>query len=301
MVANLHNEKNLDMKNRIITIYALLFLSANLIAGGGWTKKKGDGYYKLSEYIISWDQFLNDESELIDIPQTSIYSTSFYGEYGISDRLNVLAYIPLFVHTNFDNPNKLVLPQYETEDSLMASDQLSGIGDPDITLKYGFLRTSTWVGAVSLTAGLPLGERDGGDSRKLQTGDGEFNQMLTVEVSRPLGQKGFGSALLGYNNRTNNYSSEIRYGLEAGVNVKEKLWLTLKIYGVSPINNDDDEIPLKLGIFNNRVQYMAISPEISYFITDKFGVSLGAGFAGSASRIIAAPSLTFGAFIDIKK
>jgi len=262
-------------------------------AGGGWTQPKGSGYFKLSQFAIIADQYFTPSGDIVDITTTGIYNTGIYAEYGFTDRFTAILNFPFF--------SRATLNRKETMDGTLVEegDHLNSVGDTDLTLKYGLLQNSGVVLSASLTLGLPLGEQSGGRTGLLQTGDGEFNQMLLVEASRsfypaPI----YASALVGFNHRTNNFSNEIRYGLEVGYN-PGKFFANLRFYGVNPIKNDSQEVVAVNGIFNNNVEYLSISPEIGYQVTDKFGASASVGGAFFAKNILAAPTLILGVFMKL--
>ena len=53
----------------------------------------------------------------------------------------------------------------------------------------------------------------------MQTGDGEFNQILQIDAGTAFKVKNtslYANAYVGFNNRTNGFSDEVRYGIEAG-------------------------------------------------------------------------------------
>ena len=64
--------------------------------------------------------------------------------------------------------------------------------------------------------GLPTGKDSGGETGILQTGDGEFNQMLRLDLSSGFSANGWFSFYAGYNNRTQGFSDDYRFGGEVG-------------------------------------------------------------------------------------
>ncbi|MEM6767136.1 MAG: hypothetical protein AAF824_21970 [Bacteroidota bacterium] len=260
----------------------------------GWPQPKGSAYLKLGQYLIISDQYFAPSGDVIDITTTGFYSTYLYAEYGLTDRLTVSAYMPFFVRST--------LNEVETTDGdlLNEGDEVNSFGDTDISLKYGLFQKNNWAVSASLTLGLPLGEPQGGNTELLQTGDGEFNQLLAVEVSRSF-QNGnaFVSALVGINNRTENFSDEFRYGVEGGVKVANKHWFILKINGIESLQNGDAASIANNGIFSNNLEYVAITPEFNFQVKDNWGVSLAVGGAPIARRVLAAPSFNVGLFATL--
>ena len=278
---------------RLVIIFFVLIPFSNILAGGGWTQEKNKGYFKLNQFAIIADQYFTPSGENIDITTTAIYNSSIYAEYGFSDRFTAILSFPFFSRSTL---NRKETPSGELVER---GDFVNSIGDTDLTLKYGLIQDAAIVLSTSLTLGIPLGESIGGRTQLLQTGDGEFNQILTIEASRsfyPL--PFFVSSLIGFNHRTNGFSNEFRYGLEIGY-TPGKFYGILRLYGVKPFKKDSDDLLPVNGIFNNNVEYLSLTPELGYKITDKLGISGSMGGAFYGKNILAAPSYTLGVFMDL--
>jgi hypothetical protein len=259
------------------------------VAGGGWVYKDGEGFFKLSQNMIIGDRFFEGSGEIIDLtPKINYYATSFYGEYGISDRFTGIMYAPVFVRSTINNLES------RTTGQVIPGDEVNSIGDFDIGIKYGFFQDKPVVMAVSLTLGLPLGETQGGEGRILQTGDGEFNQLVRVEASHsfyPLPI--YVSVVAGFNNRTNGFSDEFHLGGEIGYS-QNKLTAILKLYSINSFYNGEATDVSQGSIFSNNLEYVALTPEVLYQLGDHFGVSASVGTALSGKRILAAPNWSAG-------
>ncbi|MGK7396496.1 MAG: hypothetical protein ACNS62_18095 [Candidatus Cyclobacteriaceae bacterium M3_2C_046] len=280
------------MKQILFLSILFIMITGQLFAGGGWTPEKGSGFVKLSQSMLLSDQFFSPAGDLVDITTTGIYSSSIYGELGITDRFTVIAYFPFFSRATL---NRKETPEGEL---IEEGDHLNSLGDADLTFKYGLIQQKPLVLSASLTLGLPLGTNGGGRTGLLQTGDGEFNQMLTLEASHSFYPQNFYlSGLIGFNNRTNNFSDEIRYGLEIGF-TPGKFIGVLRFYGVKPLMNGNDELLPINGVFNNNVEFLAVTPEINYMMTEKWGISLSFGGAFYGKNILANPNLVGGLFYD---
>lgn len=277
--------------------YTLLLASLTTIvfAGGGWPQKKGHGYLKLAEWWITADQHFTG-SGLIDPNLTSgIYNTSLYAEYGVTDRLTVKAYVPFFSRATVNNQISAT-----TGELIAAGDAINTFGDTDLTLTYG-LSAGKINTTASLTLGIPLGNPAGGRDLNLQTGDGEFNQMVQVDAG--IGYKikkteGYANAYVAYNNRTQGFSDEYRFGIESGVFFWDKKLLTIiRAYGVlSTFNGVENAFANSTSIFANNAEHISIGPEVNYFIGKDWGISAGVTGAVWGRLIFARPSYTVGAF-----
>ncbi len=275
-----------------LVLLLILTVSIDAYAGGGWSQPKGKGFLKLSQSMIRANSYFSPSGDVLDITTTSLYSSSVFMEYGLTDRLTGIVYMPFFVRSTLNN--------LETPDGTLIEegDELNSIGDADVTIKYGLIQNSAYVLSASLTLGLPLGEASGGRTQLLQSGDGEFNQMLTFELSRGFSSGWYATLLAGFNNRTNNFSDEIRYGGEIGY-AKGRFIPILKVYGVAPLVNGDDLGVPNNGVFSNNIEYLSITPEVLYDINGKFGITASIGLAAYGKRLLAAPNFIAGVYWNL--
>ena len=289
------------MKKLIILITGVLFSHA-LMAGGPWPQKKGNGYFKLSEWWIVFDQHYTDAGLIDPNVTTGIFNTAFYGEYGITDRLTIQTYAPLLSRNYMNN-----LISSATGETLVAGEAVNALGDIDLGIKYGLTAPGAKIPiAATLTLGLPTGKSVAGSQGNLQTGDGEFNQILQIDAGSGfrLGKNvnAYTSAFVGVNNRSNDFSEEFRYGLEFGLGLlNQKLWLIGRLNGVESFKNGATaETVTSTSIFANNTEFSSYGVEAAYYITKKWGVSASIMSAFRGEIIAAAPSYSIGVFYDMK-
>lgn len=286
----------------LLAILSLLLLSVSpLYAGGPWTQGKGNSYIKLSEWWVVFDKHYTDVGLVDPNITTGVFNTFLYSEYGITDRLTVIANGALFSR-NFMNNVK----SRATNETIIKGEALNSIGDFDIGAKYSLTKPGAAIPmAVGLTLGLPLGVTGKGELGALQTGDGEFNQMIQFDIGKGFQINklpGYVSAYVAINNRTNGYSEEFRYGTEIGLGLlKRKLWLSSKLNVIESFQNGDTvETVTSTSIFANNSEFTSIAFEVNYLLTKKFGLSFNYATAVSGKIIAAAPSYNVGVFFDLK-
>jgi len=155
--------------------------------------------------------------------------------------------------------------------------------------------------AATITLGLPIGNDSGGSQGNLQIGDGEFNQLIQIDAGTgfPLGNmNGYANAYVGFNNRTNGFSDEFRYGFEAGLNILDnKLTVIARFIGIKSFRNGlpAGESP-STSIFANNAEFFSFSPEIAWNIKENWGIAAGLGSAISGRIIYANTSYNVGVF-----
>jgi protein XagA len=278
------------MKKYIIIV--CVFFAVQTFAGGGWPQPKRGGYFKLSQNFIRSPYFFAPDGSIVDITTIQLFTTSVYGEYGFTNRITGLIYFPFFVR------NTLNEIQYNQNGNTVPGDAFQSLGDTDIGIKYGLIVNKPVVLSASLILGLPLGEPVGGSSQILQTGDGEFNQMIKFDASYSFYPKPvYVSGYAAFNNRTNNFSDEVRFGGEVGVTLKKFIPI-LKLNVVQSLYNGNAE-EAQNGIFSNNTEYVSPTIELNYQVTEKWGVSGSGGFAFSGKNILAAPNWSLGLFLKL--
>ncbi len=260
----------------------------------GWVSPKGQGFFKLGQAFMRSNRFFAPDGEEIDITTTSLYITSLYGEYGLSDRWTIKAYLPLFMRVTLNEV------QFEPSGNTIPGDEFNSIADIDVGVTYGLIQNKPFVLSVGLTLGLPTGDTGGGDTQLLQTGDGEFNQLIQLQAGYAIpNSRAYLGASVGFNNRTNDFSDEFRYGLEAGYSFTPSWTAIVKMDGIQSFENGD-ALGTMNGIFSNNTEYLIVSPELIYTLKERYGVLANASFPLSGQNILAEPSYSFGIFWKLK-
>lgn len=258
---------------------------------GAWTQRRGHGFYKLEGRFIYAQRFFEPDGQIIDIPTLSDYTTSFYGEYGVSNRLTLLAYVPFYkriaLNRQIGEPSGFVY---------FAGDSVSGFADSDMGVRIGLKQNSSTVLSARVMFGLPLGKDE--QQNGLLTGDGEFNQLLALELGHsfyPLPLYFSGEA--GFNNRTQGFSDEFRYAAEFGYTLWGKTTVMMKFLGVASLKNGHDNVRGGMGgLYANNVSYLALGPALFYQINKNFGVTVGIDGAAYGQNVLAAPSYALGIY-----
>ncbi len=280
------------MKQALIAIFSLASLCGS--AQGAWPKAKGEGFFKLSETIIVSESFYTPEGTIRDIKTAGVYISSFYGEYGLTNNLTAVAYVPFFFRNTINAQEFTLSPNMEE------ADEANSFGDVNLGLQYGILKKGPFVLSTSLVFGIPSGQTNGGNSQLLQSGDGEFNQILRVHAGYSFYPKPFYAAgYLGINNRTNGFSDEFRAGLEAGTSINS-WFLALKMDWVESLQNGNAEAS-QTGIFSNNTEYISFGPEVAYNFKGGLGISGSVLGAFKGQNILASPSISLGVFYDLRR
>ena len=291
------------MKKLGIFILCIFISVSSSLAGGPWPQKKGKGYFKLSEWWIIFDAHFTEFGQQDPNVTTGVFNTNAYAEYGLSNRLTGLLNGTLFSRNYMNN-----LVSGTTGEILTEGESLNSIGDIDLGVKYAISKPGSKIPvSASLILGLPTGKTGKGTQGALQTGDGEFNQMIQVdaglglEIVKPVST--YISTYVGFNNRTNEFSEEFRYGGELGLGfLKDRLWVIGRLYGVKSFENGATSANItSTSIFANNTEYFSSALEVNLYLNKKLGVSVSTASASSGQIIAAAPSFSVGVFYDFSK
>ncbi|NNC84577.1 MAG: hypothetical protein HKN75_00745 [Bacteroidia bacterium] len=290
------------MKKITLALLVQIVISSTCIAGGPWTQEKGNGYFKISEWWVIYDQHYNKNGDIIKIPHSKIFNTTIYAEYGITNKLTgILNAVP------FSNVQGKIIVRDNMNNYTTEVDEVTAMGNADLGLKYQLMSSENSLPlSATVLFGLPTGDNAAGEQNTLQTGDGAFKVLAQLDAgnSFTLGNiNGFGSAHFGYNLRSDDYSDELKFGVDLGLSFFDsKFWLITRINAVESLKNgsrnDDDGTSF---IYANNTEYVGLALEGSYLLTDNIGISAEAAGAFRAENVAAAPSYSLGIFYQLKK
>lgn len=292
------------MKYNYRFVFSLIFLlsfSYVAVAGGGWPQPKGKGYFKLSEWWFVADRHFTDSGLKDPNITTGLFNTSIYAEYGLTTRLTGIVYVPFFSRNYFNNQISGT-----TGELLKKGEAINALGDANIGLKYGLTKPGAAIAiSTTLTLGLPLGNAAGGTEGALQTGDGEFNQLLQLNLGTSFGSAKspmYAKLNGGFNNRTNDFSDEIRFGAEIGVNLfSNKCWLVGRFAAIESLKNGKTAAEVvSTSIFANNSEVMTLGLEANYYLTDAIGISAGFTAPIRGEITYTATAYSVGVFYDLK-
>ncbi len=275
-----------------LTVLILGLFATTDVFAQAWPQAKKGGYYQLGFQMVRADQFYEPGGNLIDIQTLSDYVVSFYGEYGVTDKITVQAYVPFVERITLNRAVGEV-----TGFEFFEGDAVTGIADADVGARYAFFKKGNTVASAFLRLGLPIGESI--QANGLQTGDGEFNQLLGVAVGHSFWPSpAYIMADAGYNNRTEGYSDELVLKVEGGYTIGTNITLIARVRGLfSMENGQDGNLGGTGGLYGNNQQYLTYGGDVMYAFAQGYGVLFGAEGATLAENVLAAPSFRLGVFL----
>jgi len=256
---------------KVLMYTFLLCISIPSIAQGPWTQKKGQAFLQFQSILPAYPyksllngRFINDQQDINRRAFNSDYS--FYLEYGLSNRLDVITSLPFkYISTG-------ELTDAQPFDNLLEEGSLFGLSNPRVALRYGLLDKKVNV-AVSLQTSWNTISKD--LDKGLATGFDASSVGLMAHIGRSK-EKHYGFLELGYHKYTNDFSDVLEINLEHGWTLGQKWNLALALNARHSLENGSyrNENLEQTGFYPNNQEWAAISAKIAYEMSNGFGLSL---------------------------
>lgn len=277
------------MRNFKLLLFSIIStISLSSYSQSGWTQEKGKYYVKISGQNTQSSKHFNQLGKTTKNSEFGIFSLGAYAEYGKTDKLTIIGFVPVF--TNF---NKSLSKQ--TNDNVFENIESIVFGDPEISAKLKLFKTNRIATALTGKLRIPLGGGEANHGITLSTGITLFN---TTNFSTYINAYG------GANNRPKQFSDEWRYGFEFGVGYKNKLWLFLKQDNIQSFENvaiDSEEDLLRVNeLYGNHYSLKSINAEIAYYLTPKFGLSFSYLNTFDGKLVLKGSTFNGGVFWNLK-
>lgn len=264
--------------------YLLILLPALAVGQAGFTRPEGSGYARFSLSTLGSSSFFTPSGLKISSARYRDVSSSFYGEYGITNDWTAVVNFP-FLRNH----------RLETTSSLTA------LGDANVGFRRRLLHGKTPV-SVAVDFGLPTGDSQGivlvkdlpGSDFRLPTGDGEFNTRISLFASRAF-QKGktLVSAGGGYNIRTRGYTDEFSYSAGASHRLSSSLSISGNLIGLEPARQANLARSVGFGV-GEGVALLAVGGEAQYRLSKRYSVSAGYIKPLRGKNLLSGGNLNFG-------
>lgn len=273
------------MKKFILVLVVLV--SGNLIAQSAWTQKKGKTYTQLSYSTISDYDRLFGEPDYNTERKITDNTIQLYGEYGLTDKTTLLLNLPLKLIKTGDQVFNTV--------PVTTATNKTALGNIEIGIKHLlYNKAFTLSGQLSIEANTSTFD----DNSGIRTGYDAWSFTPTLNAGKSFG-KMYAQAFVGGNIRTNDYSSNFKFGAEYGIKFIQRIWVIGYLDFVSSFNNGDIILPesnLLTGLYVNNQEYSAYGVKGIVEINKNFGVSAGFGGAFSGNNVARQAAISFGLY-----
>ena len=280
----------------MIKIFLILYLVFSCSLSAQWLKREGKAYVKLgSGHMLADEHFAFNGIKDPNIT-TGFFITSIFAKYGLSDKWNVIAYVPFFVRVYQNEVISSV-----TNRVITPAETVDNFGDMELSIEHKLFKGKKWSGSTSFSLGIPTGKpsKDG----LLGSGDGEFNQKIRLSVGtayKLLNTRAYFKSYLGFNQRNKGFSDEWRLGIETGAPFfNRKVFFILRSWLLQSFQNGNvDALNDEGGIFANNIEFLNVGGELIYSINKKVGISFSYVNPVWGEIGFAAPNYAVGLFFN---
>ena len=266
-----------------------------------WVEPQGDTYIKLGFWGFQADQHYTGTGQKDPNATRGIFNSHVYVKHGLTSKISLSAYVPFFVRSFQFNQVSI-----HTGNELAPEGHENNIGDIDLGVEYQIFKQKKWVVSTALKLGLPTGEDAGGSDGSYQTGDGEFNQLIQLQIGNSFtlkNQRFYSKFGIGFNNRTQNFSDEIRWNTELGTGLlKNKLWVIGRFRSLKSLENGSLDATNNEGsIFANNIAYSIVGSSVIFKWSPQLSLSAAYALPLSGKLIYTAPTWAAGIAFRLKR
>jgi hypothetical protein len=243
---------------------------------------KGRGYVNVSFAYLRAEELAQPDGTIFDIPRFTSSTASFYGAYGLTDRLTVTASIPFLRYSNLqDQPDEL--------------GREGGFGDVALGLQVQLAAKGPWVFATRGMVQAPTGDET--ISEGLQaTGSGAWEGLLAGGAGVSLlGGRGYGYVEVGYNYRASGLRDTLFYDVQVGWNASPQVTVAWSFRGLQPFSQEAGARTAgSLVGLGDRVTYTHFGPTAIVKLGRGWGLQLGADGVFNARNLAKGPTFRGG-------
>ena len=255
-----------------MTAALLLASFSTTLAGGPWLlpKKAGFAQVMATPAAYPYTRLLNGTFRETAGINRSVYTVDFgfYGEYGITDKVNVMASIPLKLASVGNQTDSLYNP------TLLENGSIFGLSNTAVGLKFRLLDTDHKL-AVSLQSSLNTVSTD--LDKGLATGWAANAFGVKLHYGAGFNANWYAFVEAGYLKYTNNFSDIIDGTVEVGRKVGDKFTLMLTTLVRLSLRNGSylNENLVQTGLSPNDQEWVATNFKINYEAESDWGVNFG--------------------------
>ncbi|WP_277479606.1 hypothetical protein [Catalinimonas alkaloidigena] len=270
-----------------------MLIAEEATAQSGWVRNKGETFTQLSVSSFQSDRYHNLEGEQLTTTDFAQHHLNFYAEYGITERLSIIANWP-FVRAH----------------GFSSTETIWGIGDLRVDAKYGFLQEVLPI-AISFAMEAPIARpnrfaenEDGLGSINLPTGDGEWNFWSGIAISGSLDPlPAYINLSAGFNKRTSfegqKFNDQWVANAQFGYQFFQKIWFQLSLGVQNTIGEPKGVVSFVRGDGTAFTQY---GLNLSYELNKAWGIGLqyynNADFLVDRVNVYESPTLGISVFFQ---
>lgn len=226
---------------------------------GAWTMPAGTFYDRLSANHYVADQNFNDTGAHVDMSDNGEFrdcNLQNYLEYGLTDQLTLI--------------NSLTYKHIQSENDSIRM-KTYGVGDIDLGARYKLMEGDFGVLATQALVKIPNAYDRHDD---LPLGNGQVDLEGRIQYGKSLYPRipGYIGMEVGYRLRLEDPSDELRYLVEAGIDITSSLYTRLKLDGIVSIDNGKHRDTSGNPTTTNNFDLAKLDIGVGYKVTNSWGV-----------------------------
>lgn len=272
------------MKN---LIYLLFLATCSLYAGGPWANGKGHGYAQVGISLNYYNKIFAPNGGLTLNRAVHDNTYQFYGEYGLSDKLSIIGFVPF-------KSLRTTEPPIGNPTNLLPSGSLNALGNVSLAGKYTLYDKNIRIaGQLLIESGVHSVKNDIG----LRTGYAAWVAVPSI-LAGASSHKFYGFINAGYAFRSNGYSEEVRGDLEIGYTPAKSFWVAAVFNNKFSMKNGNvsEGNVAQTALYVNNQMYSAWGLKLAKGIGEKFGINISAYGAFAGDLVAAAPTFNGGVY-----
>ncbi len=257
---------------RILLASILSTIALSAFSGGPWLNKQGGGFAQAQVVVpaYAYSRLLTGfgTNNYVNINRKTYNADlSLYGEYGITDKVDIIATLPYkFVNTGAPTDSA-------DFSSILDSGSLSGGSNINLAIKYGLI-DARWKLAVSGQARFNTTKLE--KHLGLATGFQANSYGAILHGGGRVGKTGYGFMDLGFHVYDNEFSETVEGQVEYGRKIKDLFYVGANLgYRLSMYNGTASHPTLEqTGLYPNNQEWVAVSFKASYETKKGMGVNI---------------------------
>lgn len=256
----------------------ILFISISAFSQGPWTQEKGKFYTQFTFTTIPNYNTLFGDPDYTVSGKNSDNTMQFYSEYGLSEKTSLLVNIPLKLITI----NGFQDPAINCVGDCSKDYNKTSLGNIEIGIKHNFYNKK-WLFSGLFSVEANTSNND--EYSIIKTGYNAWSFTPLFLAGKSFG-KSYLQTFVGANIKTNNYSSNLKFGGEYGSKISKNIWLIGFLDISKSLKNGDVFLRtshLATGLYVNDQEYGVVGIKAIGEFSNNFGVtaSLPAAFFGN--------------------
>ncbi len=266
---------------RYLLLTLLFTFLADYLQAGLWPQGKGNGYFNVAFTYLKYNEVINgslfgqDGFDKLPLKRSvSDHTLNGYLEYGISDRLTVIANVPFKLLKAGEKVRSLKNDPFAKD--TLTNGTLNTLGNINIGARYLIARNEL-LWSLQLTSGVRSAAYQ--HNTGLRSGYNAWYLTPKLEAGKSWGKTYF-STSLGYRYKSNGYAHDLvtdnEFGYQWRRSSGRSTWFILTAGAVLPVTEGrhDDKNTEQTGLYRDEEGFVDPGLKINHYITERWSINI---------------------------